>query len=987
MANAAELIALLERMREDMVRWDSILNGSDTTTVNLRSGSVASVRKFMKDLGASVANTIGVEFRKDRSIFTRQTSMTNYTPPEGTRGIAYLGQNISLWGFRTASNPPAAGYTGSDYEQDPTGQWWFTYFSNTKIDEITKSISDLRKLVVDGLVYGVSGKDTLSGALVPPETNIAQTIHNASGTIRFWRKIQPPSDGAETDSLVKDGYNQWWVRVSDIMSLTQNERTKLAGIANEATKNATDAQLRDRGTHTGTQPIDSVSGLPASLSGLSQSSIDRDNLEIQNRVKGDNDVLFEVRDGRMFAVGGGKTPSGLAIPKAYKTALLTITNNAGDTSSTWRPIAAPTDGLETDVLKKDANGDWWRIMVDEGSKQADEKRKKQMALTLLRLRVVANATGTPANTTTVELDQELTDLTVGGTAIFLYTPTVTNEEADPKILRDGVSRSLRAGDNTILQKGEVVAGVPLIIQQYSSTTMRVVGSVSKQGQIAKMMLPLEVITATANSATVQLPAEFIHLNTVTNDGSLFFYTPTMTNTADEPVLIRNGATRTIRGPNNEKVLAGQIIAGIPLLLQQVSNVTFRLIGLCKTVLDLKADKSELASLAAEMRDGREHVVWGAASPQAVAIPPNYSAETVSCVYNNLSSRWRRDTAPVGNVQTVDHVQDSGGSWWRRLINMNPDGRIYSVAGETPSGMVIPTGTDRIYCEGASAVGVWRLSADQTSGTATDRVQISGGQFWVRLYSLPYAARISTLENALYALQLQAIRSTIQRGILLPDRPLFEGMVVWRTHDDPREKMAKQDLWAPIDPPPIFSFEDNFDRANQKLDEDDRWTQVKGNASAYLQIVNDAVRISTGAVEVVDQASEELTIDHFIEALISGSGAANDQNTGVYLCGRMPKGKNAGYRLELRNSQWIIRSVTDSTTMTALAQGTFSAVTPYTARLECVGSTIRAIVNGNVVGSVIDSKFASGTVGIGIRALNTSVLSNYQIDSMKAGAIG
>lgn len=41
------------------------------------------------------------------------------------------------------------------------------------------------------------------------------------------------------------------------------EKTKLAGVANGATANATDAQLRDRATHTGTQPATSITGLAA----------------------------------------------------------------------------------------------------------------------------------------------------------------------------------------------------------------------------------------------------------------------------------------------------------------------------------------------------------------------------------------------------------------------------------------------------------------------------------------------------------------------------------------------------------------------------------------------------------------------------------------------------------------------------------------------------------------------------------------------------
>jgi hypothetical protein len=45
------------------------------------------------------------------------------------------------------------------------------------------------------------------------------------------------------------------------------DKAKLNGIATGATANATDAQLRDRSTHTGTQPIGTVTGLQAALDG------------------------------------------------------------------------------------------------------------------------------------------------------------------------------------------------------------------------------------------------------------------------------------------------------------------------------------------------------------------------------------------------------------------------------------------------------------------------------------------------------------------------------------------------------------------------------------------------------------------------------------------------------------------------------------------------------------------------------------------------
>ena len=51
------------------------------------------------------------------------------------------------------------------------------------------------------------------------------------------------------------------------------DKAKLDGIATAATKNATDAQLRDRSTHTGTQDIPSVTGLQSALDGKAANNV------------------------------------------------------------------------------------------------------------------------------------------------------------------------------------------------------------------------------------------------------------------------------------------------------------------------------------------------------------------------------------------------------------------------------------------------------------------------------------------------------------------------------------------------------------------------------------------------------------------------------------------------------------------------------------------------------------------------------------------
>lgn len=54
---------------------------------------------------------------------------------------------------------------------------------------------------------------------------------------------------------------------ADTNAYTDAEKTKLAGVQAGATANATDAQLRDRATHTGAQAIGTVTGLQTALDG------------------------------------------------------------------------------------------------------------------------------------------------------------------------------------------------------------------------------------------------------------------------------------------------------------------------------------------------------------------------------------------------------------------------------------------------------------------------------------------------------------------------------------------------------------------------------------------------------------------------------------------------------------------------------------------------------------------------------------------------
>ncbi|RJE87142.1 hypothetical protein [Paracoccus onubensis] len=77
-----------------------------------------------------------------------------------------------------------------------------------------------------------------------------------------------------------------------------------------------------------------------------------------------DELRNEVRSGRVYSMPGGDTPSGLDIPADRGITLLILRNNAANTESDWRPVQAPDPADETDDLKRDASGQWWRRMQD-----------------------------------------------------------------------------------------------------------------------------------------------------------------------------------------------------------------------------------------------------------------------------------------------------------------------------------------------------------------------------------------------------------------------------------------------------------------------------------------------------------------------------------------------------------------------------------------------------------------------------------------------
>lgn len=92
-----------------------------------------------------------------------------------------------------------------------------------------------------------------AGAQVNVATNLAQGTRTTTAVPITSSTGTSATLGAATTSLAG--------------VMTSADKTKLDGIAAGATANATDAQLRDRSTHTGTQAISTVTGLQTALDG------------------------------------------------------------------------------------------------------------------------------------------------------------------------------------------------------------------------------------------------------------------------------------------------------------------------------------------------------------------------------------------------------------------------------------------------------------------------------------------------------------------------------------------------------------------------------------------------------------------------------------------------------------------------------------------------------------------------------------------------
>ena len=118
-------------------------------------------------------------------------------------------------------------------------------------------------VVLNAADVGADAAGTAAGLVTAHEADTT-AVHGITDT----SALVVTTDPRMTDSRTPTAHNHPADQVTETAGLkvmTAAERTKLAGVADSATANATDAQLRDRTTHTGSQAISTVTGLQTAL--------------------------------------------------------------------------------------------------------------------------------------------------------------------------------------------------------------------------------------------------------------------------------------------------------------------------------------------------------------------------------------------------------------------------------------------------------------------------------------------------------------------------------------------------------------------------------------------------------------------------------------------------------------------------------------------------------------------------------------------------
>jgi hypothetical protein len=161
---------------------------------------------------------------------------------------------------------------------------------------------------------------------------------------------------------------------------------------------------------------------------------------------------------------------------------------------------------------------------------------------------------------------------------------------------------------------------------------------------------------------------------------------------------------------------------------------------------------------------------------------------------------------------------------------------------------------------------------------------------------------------------------------------------------------------------VTAFSDNFDRANS-TDLGASWVEVSGDWSI---VSNQLSPGAAGGTIILRAAGAMASNDHYAQVTIAATTAASH---GLWIRGN--SNISNGYLWRTDGSAWNLFSVVGGS-FTVIGTYAVPAVAGDVAKVQAVGSTITAYVNGVQRVSVVDTSVATGT-SVGLRSESTSAI--------------
>ncbi|MEU9436585.1 hypothetical protein [Streptomyces sp. NPDC048252] len=177
---------------------------------------------------------------------------------------------------------------------------------------------------------------------------------------------------------------------------------------------------------------------------------------------------------------------------------------------------------------------------------------------------------------------------------------------------------------------------------------------------------------------------------------------------------------------------------------------------------------------------------------------------------------------------------------------------------------------------------------------------------------------------------------------------------------------------------MAAFSDDFDRANS-TDLGAGWVEVSGDWSI---VSNQLSSGSAGGTIILRAASAMASNDHSAQVTIAATTSASH---GVWCRGNPSGGLTSGYLWRNDGSSWDLFRVVGGS-FTAIGTYAAAAAPGDVAKVQAVGSTITAYVNGVLRVSVVDTDVPTGT-SVGLRAESVAAIrfDDFLASDVTAGA--